>query len=115
MQRLAASPKSKRANETVLAKVDFTLYGLDIDAGELLSGTPELDVPDGITCGTPLINTLTFKNTRGRVVAVGRGIIFSISGGTAGESYIIGVSCVTNSTPAQTLEGACPIDIVEDD
>lgn len=108
-QRISAEPIAKKPGESIYVGVDFTLYGLK--SGESLTGTPVVTPPSGITCGSPIVNTSTFVNRRGRTVAVGKGVQFLISGGTDGVSYDIAVSCGTNGTPAQTLEGNCPVDV----
>ncbi len=113
MSRVSAAPVTKKSGEVLRVGVDFTLYGLL--TAELLTGTVTLDVPSGITAsatGTGLgVNTAVFNNSRGKEVAVGKGVIILVSGGTDGEDYEIGVSCGTNGTPAQTLDGNCPVEV----
>lgn len=114
-QRIASKPITKKPGETLLVSVDFTLYGLRLDVNEKLSGTPTITPPSGITSSNPTVNTATFKNQRGRDVAVGRGVQFTLTGGTDGESYSIAVSCQTDGSPVQTLEGTCYVEVKTED
>lgn len=85
-----------------------------LDAGELLTGTPTVTVsPSGPTISNQAVNTaqLTIDN---QTVAIGQAVQFSISGGTAGTSYVISVRCGTTASPAQTLEAFCNIKVVAD-
>lgn len=108
-QRISAEPIAKKPTEVLRVNVDFTLFGLA--STELLTGTPIVTPPTGITAGTPIVNTATFVNRRGRTVAVGKGVQFTISGGTDGTNYDIDVSCGTDGSPAQTLGGTCPVEV----
>lgn len=114
-QRVSASPIVKKPGESLLVSVDFSLYGLRLNANELLVGTPVITTPDGITASNPTVNTAVFTNQRGREVPAGRGVQFVLTGGTDGESYSIGVACGTNGSPAQTLDGTCPVDVKSED
>lgn len=105
MQLVSAEPVTKHPSEVLLAGVDFTVYGLE--ASELLTGTPTVTPPSGISATSPGVNEATFINRKGGTVAIGKGMKFTLSGGTAGTDYDIVVSCGT--TGGQTLVGICPV------
>ena len=90
--------------DTEVIDVDFTQQ---LRSGESLTGTPtvvELTTTD-LSLGSKAVNSATFENARnGKTVAVGAGVQFSISGGTAANSaYTISVTCSTDGSPARTL------------
>lgn len=106
-QRISTDPITKKPSEVLLVSVDFTLYGLR--TSELLTGTPTITTPSGITTSNPAVNTSPFVNQRGKTVAVGKGVQFVVSGGTAGQDYQLDVSCPTNGSTQQTLDVTCPV------
>ncbi len=114
-QRITCDPITKKPNEVLRINVDFTLYGLD--TSELLTGTPvvaEVETTD-LTLGNKSVNTSTFLNRRGKTVAVGKGVQFTVSGGVAGTDYEITIQCGTTGSPAQTLEVTAPLEVRDDD
>jgi len=66
-------------------------------------GTSQLTIPDG----DKAINTSSYENPvarrKDKTVKVGKGILFSVSGGAAGSSQRIRVSCGTDSSPDEQL------------
>lgn len=102
MTQLSADPITKHPSETLRIDVDFTLYGLA--SSELLTGTPVVTVT-GLTSASPVVNSATFVNRKGGTVAIGKGVQFTLAGGTAGNEYDVTVSCGTDGNPAQTLVG----------
>lgn len=106
MNRVSADPITKKPGATVRVDVDFTKYGL-ADA-ELLTGTPTVD-GDGLTVASIAINTATFKNRKRGTVAIGKGVQFTLAGGTAGEDYNVELEATTDGSPAQTLPVRIPV------
>ena len=120
-QRVTCEPITKRPSEVLYIQLDMTLYGLSTP--ELLTGDPvivEIDTDD-FTLGNEQVNTATFLNRRGKIVAVGKGIQFTIAGGNSGGgldsqgNYEISASCGSNGTPAQYLSVVIPIIVSDDD
>lgn len=87
----------KTATEVVRVVVDFS--GL-LRQGEVLTGSPTI-TSTGITTASPLVNT-SVEIVNGRTVEAGKAVIFTLSGGTAGTTYSILVSCGTSAS--QTRE-----------
>ena len=106
--KLASDPVYKKAAEGLQIKSDFTLYGLSVDTNETLTGTPTVTVtPTGMTAGAPTINTAPFTNAKRGTCEIGKGVLFLLSGGTAGSDYSVSVQCGTSL--GQTLEGTIPV------
>ena len=106
------SHPKKRVSE--VRNVSISFAGL-LDSGELLSGTPtivEVTTTD-LTLTNKVISTaiLTINDIS---VPVAEAVQFSVSGGTAGKTYKIRISCATNSTPAQTLYDEITLPVVAD-
>ena len=110
VQSVSCEPLRKKPGETLKVGVDFTLYGLA--SGETLTGTPTLSASSGITVASPAVNTGTFTNRKKGTVAIGKGVQFTLSGGTAGTDYYVDVSCGT--TNSQTLVVRCPVEVRDD-
>lgn len=84
----------KLAGETLNAAIDMTER---LASGETLS-TPTITANSTtITLGSPTVNATT-TNVLGNSVAVGKAILFSVSGGTAGTEYEISISCTSSSS-----------------
>lgn len=82
-----------------------------LDTGELLTGTPTITLsspsisPEDITTSNAIVNTSALT-INGQTVAIGEAVQFKVSGGTVANSpYTFKISCDTDATPAQTLEG----------
>lgn len=104
-QLISAEPVTKHPDETLIPGVDFTAFGLS--SSETLTGTPSITPPTGITTSSPSVNAATFTNKKGGTVAIGKGVVFTLTGGTAGTDYDIEVSCGTSG--GQMLVGICPV------
>lgn len=94
---------AKRAGEVRLASVSFV--GL-LDAGELLSGAPtvaEVGTTD-LTLDQVAVNASAVEVVDSEV-GVGQAVRFRVAGGIAGRRYTLRLSCATNATPPQTLQG----------
>lgn len=76
----AVRPKVKTSRESVLFAADFTNM---LPAGATLTGSsPSLSVqPAGLTFATPIVNTATFNDDDGRLIAIGAAVQVRISGG----------------------------------
>ena len=109
MSATAIQSNSKTVSEVVLASVSFAGK---LDAGEKLTGVPTIDVVSGFTFSNASVSTaiLTINN---KSVPIGEAIQFKIVGGTVG-SYVIPVSCDTDSTPAQTRRGKLLLTVESD-
>ena len=78
----------------------------DLDSGESLTGTPTVAevTSSDLTLGSKSVNTATYTDAAtGVLVAIGKGIIFTAAGGTAGTTYRVRITCGTDATPAETL------------
>lgn len=85
-----------------------------LDDGELLTGTPTVtDETGDLTISNVKVNTEALT-ILGNTVAVGQAVQFRVSGGTAGASYDVAITVSTNATPAQTLRGVAPLNVIED-
>ena len=91
----------KPAGATHTMKVDFTDALKD---SALLTGTPtivEVTTSD-LTIDNKAINTAEVT-VRGEAVAIGKGVLASVSGGTANTTYTIKVTVSTDETATQTF------------
>jgi hypothetical protein len=94
--------RHKTANEVRNGIVSFIGK---LDTSELLTGTPTASAsPSGLTFASVAVNTTARTLEDGTQVAIGQGVQFRVSGGTAGTKYIITVQAGTTSSPAQTVE-----------
>lgn len=86
-----------------------------LDVGELLLDPPVIteEVTSDLSFSSAAVNT-TALTINGRVVAIGKAVQFTVSGGVAEEEYSIRVQVNTDSTPAQTLIENIDLDVIED-
>jgi hypothetical protein len=100
--------RTKHPDETRSAAVSFDDV---LDSGELLTGTPTVTIdPSGPTLSNKRVNTGTIV-VDGRSVVAGRGVQFSVAGGTDGERYEITVTCGTDASPSQTVIATLTLDV----
>lgn len=104
---LSTPPVRKRPNETIRVDLDCTQYMLA--DSETITGTPAAAPSTGITATAPAINGSTFKNRKKGTVAIGKGLQFTVTGGTAGTKYYVDVTWQTNGSPAQTCSVRIPV------
>lgn len=75
-------------------------FGLDatqpLGGSTVASATASVS-PSGPTVGTPQPNSATFTNRRQDTVAIGKGVLFAISGGIADEEYEITLTITTST------------------
>ena len=72
----------------------------DIDSGVLLTGTPSITEQDtsDLTLTSKQVNTVGYSdNNTGHTVAAGKGILFTVAGGSSGSTYTVLVSCDTDT------------------
>ena len=103
MTHLAIEVPEKTVSEVLNAAVNFSGK---LSSGEKLTGTPvvvEVTTTD-LTLGSKVVSTAIVEIS-GIDVPIGEAVQFSVSGGVAGTTYTVNVSCTTDSTPAQTLHG----------
>lgn len=98
-------PQHHRASEggTEVCYVDFTsvLYST-----ESLTGTPTVTGSSDLTLASSdcIVTAATYVDDEGTTVAIGKAVMFSITGGTAADSpYALTITTATNSTPARVL------------
>ena len=76
-------------------------FGLDLSSllgsGVTVTSATAAVSPSGPTLGAAAPNAATFTNHRGDTVAIGKGVLFTISGGTADEEYEITVTITTST------------------
>lgn len=88
---------------TRLVRVDYTR---DLDEGASLTGTPTVVevTTSALTIANRKVNTATYtKSGSGGTVPIGKAVEFTVTGGAAGTTYRIRITCGTNSSPAETL------------
>ena len=71
-----------------------------------LTGTPTVaeQTTSDLTLGNKAVNTATYTcGVSGRTVAVGKAMLFSVSGGAEGTEYTVRVACDTDSTITEHL------------
>lgn len=108
----ALTTEEKTVSDDELVSID---YQGQLDAGELLTGTPtvtEVTTTD-LTLANKVVNTavLTIK---GESVAIGQAVQFSVTGGTASTTYDIKIAVSTDSTPTRTLNRRVKLKILID-
>jgi hypothetical protein len=115
---LAAAPKRKHPDAEIFVGFDFTRHFLRAD--ELLTGTPAIAAVNLEDAGdTTLdfddiaVNAAEFVNDTGETVAVGKGVVCSCTGGTAGEDYEVTCTVETDGDPPQTIPGVVTIEVRE--
>lgn len=82
-------------------------------SGELLTGTPDVTAtPSGLTIENESINTLAMS-VNGIANAVGQVALYTVSGGEAGVTYRITVSCDTTSAPGERLAEDAILQVVD--
>ena len=96
--------REQSPTETRNHAVDFSGK---IEPNELLTGTPTLSVSPTtspvLATASPQVNT-TIRKINGKLCAPGKAVLFRASGGTSGTAYVITASCVTDSSPTETVE-----------
>ncbi len=88
-----------------------------LDDGELLTGTPTVvDLASVLTLASKAVNTAAIPASEvfPEEVAIGQAVQFTATGGTAGTTYTIRVTCGTDATPAQTLSRRVQVRVVTD-
>ena len=80
---------------------DFTLQ---LDSAELLTGTPTVveQATSDLTISNESINSAAAE-INGDTVAIGKAVMFSVTGAAAGVLYTLLVTAGSDATPAQTL------------
>ena len=112
MTHTAIEVPAKTVSEVLNAAVSFDNK---LDAGESLSGVPTVteNVTSDLTLSNKVVST-SILDISGVDVAAGRAVQFSVSGGVAGSTYTLKVSCGTDSSPAQILYGKITFTVEED-
>ena len=112
MSHSLTAPQTGRKTPTSVYNVAVSL-DLAMEEGLSLVGTPVLTVsPVGLTASSPAV-TAAAKEILGKSVAAGRAVTFVASGGTAGTTYQVKVSCQNDADPAETVEGYVNIVVAE--
>jgi hypothetical protein len=74
-----------------------------LDSAESITGTPTITAsPSGLTFASVAANS-TVAVIKGASVAIGRAVVFRVSGGTSGTKYTGTLTVGTDATPAQTI------------
>lgn len=97
----------KSAGETLNVVVDCTDM---LVSGETLTGTPTVTCT-GLTLASKAVNSGALTDPDGDTIAIGKAVQFSVAGGTAGTRYEIDVTVSTTSTPAQTINRLCVLNV----
>ena len=111
---MSDAPQRHTKTETEERNIALDLRG-KLDAGELLTGTPtveEVDTAD-LTLSSKTRNT-SIITVNGLQVPISQGVQFFCTGGTAGTTYTIRVTCVTTATPAQTIIENLHLKVISD-
>lgn len=98
---------SKSAGDTLNAVVNCTDL---LTSTELLTGTPTVTCT-GLTLASKVVNSAALTTPAGDTIAIGKAVQFSVAGGTAGTRYSIEVTVATTSSPAQTINRICYLNI----
>jgi len=116
---MSTAPEIQEKSVSEVRNVAVSFSG-KLDSGELLTGTPVLSVispsvsPEDITLSNPIVNTAALTIS-GVSTPIGEAVQFKVTGGTVANSpYILGVSCGTDATPAQTLYGRVTLQLITD-
>ena len=101
----------KQAGEKRNVKVDASEK---LDSSESLTGTPVVAEVGGsdLTIADEAVNSAEMTVKRDTEAAK-RGYKFSVSGGTAGKTYELKITCSTNDSVAQNFEDYVTIGILE--
>jgi hypothetical protein len=99
----AQQQRTLSAGSTRIVRLNCTN---DLDDGASLTGTPtvtEVTTSD-LTIANKAVNSATYSDsvTQG-TVAIGKAVICTVAGGTAGSTYTLRITVSTDSTPAETL------------
>ena len=116
---MSTAPQIQAKTVSEIRNISVSFAG-KLDTGELLSGTPVLEVyspsvsPEDMTLSNPIVNTSELT-INGLTVPIGEAVQFKVTGGTTANSpYTLQVSCTTDSNPVQTLYGRVILQIIED-
>ena len=116
MTLVAAQIHAMTDGETRAAAVSFQDL---LDDDELLTGTPTVvDLAGELTLASKAINTAAIPVRINGVfvweVAIGKAVQFTVTGGTAGTTYTIRVTCGSDGSPAQTVSRRVQVRVVAD-
>ena len=81
----------------------------ELDSGELVASVTSVSAT-GLTITNDQVSTAELT-ILGESVAIGKAIQFTVAGGTAGTTYDIVATYVTDSSPAQTLVAHLPLTV----
>lgn len=104
--RVCAPPVFMRPSEKLGFKVDFTLYGISVDAAETITGTPTVTVSGG-TAGTASANAASFENAKGGTCEIGHGVTFDYTAASTVGDYTVDIDALT--TLGQQLKPRIPV------
>lgn len=100
--------RMKFASEVLYAGLSFSRR---LRAGILLTGVPTVvSSPAGPTIANIAVNA-TAVVINGVTAAVGEAVMFSVSGGTANNTYELTITCGTTGSPAETLIEKCGLEV----
>lgn len=102
----AIRPRVKTSRESILFGHDFTKL---LQSGETFASCSVSVTASGLTFGSPIVNTSTFVNDDGAIVAIGQGIQCRISGGADATDYTYTIQGVTSLS--NTREMVCTIQV----
>lgn len=88
-------------------------FAKQLRSGESLTGTPT--VAEQTTAALTIANVAKNTSTltiEGESVTANQAVQFKVSGGSAGTTYAMLVTCGTDSTPVQTLELLVYLEVV---
>ena len=106
---------SKFASEVLNCAIDFS-GRLEKDSSgallELLTGTPTVTLSSSVIDVSSIGVSTGAMVVLGSTVSAAAAVKFSVSAGTAGESYLFTVTAGTNSSPTQTLIETLQINVM---
>lgn len=112
MPQYASQIRTKTASEVVNVAVDFQPY---LDGGEVLTGTPTaVEVTTSALTIASVARNATEVTINNVAVPANCGVLFRVSGGSAGATYEIRVTVTTDATPAQTRICSIRLTVVAD-
>jgi len=73
--------------------------------GVTLSSPAITATPTGLTIGTPSVLAAVFYNNDGSTVPIGQGVVALVSGGTAGQDYLLACAVTTSDGQTPVMKG----------
>ena len=102
MPRTCRQRHTLSVGATRVIRVDFTSQ---LEEGASISTPTAVEqVTSDLTISGVATNTGTYTDdSSGATVAIGKSVLFAVSGGSAGQTYVVLVTAVSDSSPEETI------------